>query len=355
MGVDCQRQLKLLEKEVRSLEKVDFNSFVTLIKKYQNSKSQPTESEITKVVRHVRLAVTHLQHKDPHVRKRAGKVLDSCRHSFSQLQRSTRPFVRALKHAASREEDSRRLPRLIDLGDGYHVMEVTTMAKLMALGMTFDNCLKNRDTAKDYLQSAINGTSTIQALYKHGELMAMFRINLDDAQIEEFDTKVDVNHLRDHIPRELMNDILEVFSVSGDEIFEFVQCGAFKCFVHGEPDIEPILCDGIEWWVYFYGNELIIGVDQDSNGQLYWSRFTKVVEHYGDIGYWDDSRFNHLRVENLFEAVRRYPQLLKEMQISLTTDYQNYQKRLKPGHHGLPMRRGARLVRIDGCIRSGND
>lgn len=349
---DCQRQMTLLKKEVRSLEKFDIHSFVTLIENYQKSDLRPKNPEITKAIRRVRLAVSHLHHADPNVRKCAHKVLDSCRHSFQQLKNSVKPFMRALKNAACREDKDLAPPRKIDLVDGFYVEEIINLTQLIKLGAIFDNCVKEREKAKEYMQNVKNGFSALQLLLRNGEPIAMFNIDLCDREIREFDTVPGINRsdLKNTFPREVMNKILEVFEVSGDDVVEFIQCGAFKRFLHGEPEIEPVLCDGVEWWVYYFGNELIIGVDEDSDGRLYWSRFTKIVLDDNEFGFWENSSFNHLRVENLFEVVRRHPHLSKSMQVSLATDYVYTPERVNFGRPKMPMTRGA-YVQLGDCIR----
>ena len=86
-------------------------------------------------------------------------------------------------------------------------------------------------------------------------------------------------------------------------------------------------------WIWMYEDELIVGMEDNGDGELYWSRFELKQTGcypYADPrvgprgittrGEWDDDFGNHLSLGTLFEIVRRNPHVLEKLRSPVITE-----------------------------------
>ena len=315
-----------LRKEAESIEGLNFDltEFEELIQRRANEinsgqRQVDDDQKICQTIRWLRLAISQRNHQDESVQKCVQKAMGSSRHSFRALNSDLKHFISALEN----DESDISEPEIIVLGDGYQLEEIVSLSLLMELGNQFDNFVSSRETAKEYLKEAKERLYPIWALTLDAQPVAILRIDSEDGEIWEFETIYDPddrlfdNEQTRWIPFEILIGILRALKVSGDNETEFVRCGAFRSFVDGVPSIDPVTIKGSEWWIYYFGDEIIIGVDDETDGQLKWSNFKKFNSGRLDdsgIPVWDGSYGNFIEASQLLEVARQHPPILDHFQ-----------------------------------------
>ena len=72
---------------------------------------------------------------------------------------------------------------------------------------------------------------------------------------------------------ELAMELLDKLGVTADYETSFTRVGAFGRFKGGRPEVEPVRVGDKEMWIWLYEDELIVGVEDRSDGKLFWSRY----------------------------------------------------------------------------------
>ena len=103
--------------------------------------------------------------------------------------------------------------------------------------------------------------------------------------------------------------------------------GAYGRFKGGRPEVEPVRVGDKEMWIWLYEDELIVGVEERSDGKLFWSRYE--LTRAGEQPWHDDSR-NLLEWGRslqqpsqpgmLFEIARRNPQVFEKLRSTVITE-----------------------------------
>ena len=332
------RQLNRLKKEVESIDKINFDKFERLLNKYKSAYPDATNNDISKTIRGIRLAIEHLNHSDNDVKRKAVKVIKSAGHSFENVKRSLKPFLTALEIVEELEARKTSIPEIIQLVDDFRLIEVATIHSLRKMGRTFGNCLQLQNFAAEYLQKIKSETSNVWVLFRQSTPVAMMNVNLKSQEIDEFEFPMDMDwrNAMDNINYELLIRILQTLDVSADNIDEFVQHGAFNRFANGRPPIVPVSVGDSKWSVYFYGSELIIGV-YGKSGNLRWSRFEysqyslQHDEYRRPVSGWKEQINSNISLNQLFKTIRKNPQLLDHMQISLAGE-PNHMPQVQENH-----------------------
>ena len=324
MDANVVRQLNRLKKEAESIEKFNFDKFERLLKKYNSANSDVTNYDICKTLRGIRLAVEHQNHSDNDVKRKAAKVIKSAGHSIENVKISLRPFRTVLDIVELLEVGKTSTPKCFQLDHNFRLIEVVSIPQLQKMGRTFGNCVKCPNFAAEYFRNMKSESSTIWVLFRRSTPVAMINVNLESQVIDDFEfaSEIDQDKTDDYIDYALLMKILQTLDVSADNVGVFIARGAFKKFVNGRPSVIPVSVDDSKWLIFFYVNELIIG-EYSKTGELKWSCFKYLHYHLKlngtrrPVSGWIGSSNNHLSLNQLFETVRRNPQLLDEMQISL--------------------------------------
>ncbi len=308
MNADCLMQWNRLKKEAG--ESFPFEKLGCGIDAYLQENGETGERTVRAALRTIREALKCSGHEDEAVRRKAGKLLKSCRHTFEEASKNAEHFRKVLTEARERRAEAEASPRIIPLCDEFRLEEVLSLKKLMAIGKTLELCVGKREAAEEYLKEVETGESGLWLLLKEGEPFALLKIDLEKSEAVEFST-----HDNDdpRISFELAMKILHELGVTADNETSFARVGAYGRFRGGRPEVEPVRVGDLEMWTWFYGDELIVGMEEEPDGKLSWSRFRLTRENCKNRLEWDDDFGNHLSLGMLFEIVRRNPHLLEKL------------------------------------------
>ena len=307
MNAECLMQWNRLKKEAG--EDFPFEKLEKGIDAYLQEKGEAGERTVCAALRSIRQALKCSGHEDEAVRRKAGKLLKSCRHSFDEACKNGNLLRKELTDARERRAETEATPRTIPLSGEFRLEEVLSLKKLMAIGKTLDICVRKRGVAKRYLKEIETGESRLWLLLKGEGPFALLKIDLEDSKVVGFSA-----HENDdpEISYELAMKILHKLGVTADNETSFARVGAFGRFKGGRPEVEPVRVGDLEMWIWFYGNELIVGMEEDPDGKLFWSRFQLTRDSSMKQLEWDDVFCNHLSLGILFEIVRRNPHVLEK-------------------------------------------
>ena len=310
MNAECQIQWNRLKKEAAgdfSLEKLECG-----VTAYLDENPDDGERTARDALRTIREALRCREHEDETVRHKAGKLIKSCRHSFDEVRKNAGHFRKALTEARERRAEAKACPGIIPLGGGLGLEEVLSIGRLMSIGKTLDICVGKRKDAQEYLREVELGESGLWVLFavEEDEPRALLKTDVKKGVISEFSA-----HDNDdpEISFELAMEILEKLDVTADDVPSFARAGAFGRFKGGRPEVEPVRVDEQEMWIWFYEDELIVGMEEQADGKLFWSRFTLNRENSKSQLEWDDDFSNHLSLGMFFEIVRRNPRILEKL------------------------------------------
>ena len=206
----------------------------------------------------------------------AQNLLVSCQHCFEDTSKSAVKFDKKFRDFERRQEllrtEDMQQHHTIHLDDKYQMKEVSSVAGLMDIGRTLDNCVKEYEEARDRIDRVTSGEMKLYVVEKDSAPVYLLQFNTDDREISDFSAKGD-DHDELVISYELAMEILTTLDINGDEIQEFIRVGAFSKFRNGRPITAPFIIDGKEMWKWRIQDELIIAVDANSDGELHWSRF----------------------------------------------------------------------------------
>ncbi len=329
MNAECLMQWNRLKKEVSGdfpLEKLEGG-----VAAYLRENPDNGEKNVRATLRSIREALGCREHEDEAVRHRAGKLLKSCRHSFDEVCRNADHFRKELAEARERRADAEAAPRVIPLGGEFRLEEVLSLKKLMAIGKALNICVRRRVDAQNYLKLAESGESRLWLLLKGEEPFALLKIDVNENEevVEQFSA-----HDNDdpEISFELAIKILHELGVTADGETAFARVGAYGRFKGGRPEVEPVRVDEQEMWIWLYEDELIVGKEENDDGELFWSRFE--LKQTGCAPYidfsnpgevsgrkeWEEDSDNYLSLGMLFEIVRRNPHVLEKLRSPVITE-----------------------------------
>lgn len=312
MNAECLMQWNRLKKEAG--EDFPYEKFKKGIDAYLQEKGETGERIVRAALRSIREALKCSGHEDEAVRRKAGKLLKSCRHSFDEVCKNANHLRKALTDAREKRAEAGTTPGTIALSGEFRLEEVLSLKKLMAIGKTLELCVRKRGAAEEYLKEVETGESRLWLLLKGEEPFALLKIDWEDRKVVEFSA-----HDNDdpEISYELAMEILHKLGVIADNETSFARVGAFDRFKGGRPGVEPICVDDREMWIWFYGDELIVGMDEQADGRLFWSHYKLTRagekpwhEDSKNLMEWDDDFGNHLSLGMLFEIARRNPHVL---------------------------------------------
>ena len=334
---ECLIQWNQLKRENDPSEELDLITLQRSIENYyQQNCTEIDEQAVRITIRRIRNAVKHKGSENLSVRKSAQKVLKSLRHPFQNTIDCANRFDKEFRKSKELDGNSQNA-RVITLNNDFtdftlEEIQIQSICKLIRIGKSLDNCVKERETAKKYLSNVKKGMSSLYLLSEHEMPCALINIDKDDNKIVEFEVRDDSEtHM---MPRTLPGnhenclqqqsgfkwsydlgiEILNRLGTNADEVEAFVEVGAFSQFKNERPDPESVsVGDGEEMLIWFFDDdELIIASDENANGELLWSRFIKV----GGITYpeWDVSPYSHMSVGELFEVIRQNPHVLEKLQ-----------------------------------------
>ncbi len=308
MNADCLMQWNRLRKEAG--ESFPFEKLKKGIDTYLQEKGETGERTVRAALRTIREALKCSGHEDEAVRRKAGKLLKSCRHTFEEASKNAEHFRKALTEARERRAEAEASPRIIPLCDKFRLEEVRSLKKLMEIGKTLEICVRKREDAQSYWKEVESGESGLWLLLKGEEPFALLKIDLEKSEAVEFSA-----HENDdpRISFELGMKILHELGVTADNETSFARVGAYGRFRGGRPEVEPVRVGDLEMWTWFYGDELIVGMEEQADGKLSWSRFRLTRENCKNRLEWDDDFGNHLSLGMLFEIVRRNPHVLEKL------------------------------------------
>ena len=323
MNAECLMQWNRLKKEVSGdfpLEKLECG-----VAAYLDENPDDGEKNVRATLRSIREAFGCVEHEDEVVRHKAGKLLKSCRHSFDEVCKNAGHFRKELAEARERRADAEAAPGIIPLGGEFHLEEVLSLKRLMAIGKALKICVGKREHSQRYWEQAEAGEFKFWLLQKEEEPFALLKIDVNENEevVGQFTA-----HGNDdpEISFELAMEILHELGVTADGEAAFARAGAFARFKGGRPEVEPVRVGELEMWIWPYEDELIVGMEEHADGKLFWSRFVLKRNEYNPYGNprvgprgiftrgeWDDDLGNHLSVGMLFEIVRRNPHVLERL------------------------------------------
>lgn len=315
MNAECLMQWNRLKKEAG--EDFPFEKLKKGIDAYLQDKEETGERTVCAVLRTIREALKCYGHEDEAVRRKAGKLLKSCRHSFDEACKNGNLFRKELTEVRERRAEAETTPGTIALSGEFRLEEVLSLKKLMAIGKTLEICVGKRGAAEEYLKEVETGESRLWLLLKGEEPFALLKIDWEDRKVVEFST-----HDNDdpEISCELAMELLDKLGATADDASSFSRVGAFGRFKGGRPGVEPVCVDDREMWIWFYGDELIVGMDEQADGRLFWSHYKLTRagekpwhEDSKNLMEWDDDFGNHLSLGMLFEIARRNPHVLEKL------------------------------------------
>ena len=322
MNDECLMQWNRLKKEAADdfpLEKLECG-----IRKHLRENPENGDQTACAALRSIREAMKCCEHEDEVVRHKAQKLLKSCRHSFENACENVGQFTKALTEAREKCAESEATPRIIPLGGEFRLEEVVSIKRLMVIGKTLEICVAKRDTARRFLQEVETGAYRLWLLLKREEPYSLLQIGLQENEVVKFSA-----HDNDdpEISYELAMELLHKLGVTADYDTSFTRVGAYGRFKGGRPEVEPVRVGDKEMWIWLYEDELIVGVEERSDGKLFWSRYelTRAGEQpwhddSRNLLEWDDHCSNHLSLGMLFEIARRNPQVFEKLRSTVITE-----------------------------------
>lgn len=321
MNAECLIQWNRLKKEAAEcfpLKKLG-SELQTYLREYPDNGEQTARAAL----RSIREALNCEEHEDEVVRHKARKLLKSCRHTFDEACNNASHFKKALTEARERSAEVEKTPQIIPLCGDFRLEEVASIKKLMTIGKTLEICVGKRKDAQSYWKETESGESMLWLLLNGEDPFALLKIDLEEKKVVEFSA-----HDNDDpkISFELAMRILHKLGVTADDETAFARIGAYGRFKCGRPEVEPVLVDEQEMWIWLYEHELIVAMEEHADGKLFWSRFVLKRNKYNPYadprvgpwgiftrGEWEEDSSNHLSLGMLFEVVLRHPHVLEKL------------------------------------------
>ena len=285
-----------------------------------HARASATLKSIRNAIKCLEYAVTRREEISQSLIHRALNLLVSCQHPFKATSSSAAKFNKDFelfeRQRELRTEDMKQNGSIY-LSDNYQMKEVHSVLRLMDIGKALHNCAADYEEARARINRVLSGEVKLYAVEKCDVPIYLLQFETDVREIVDFSARRHhhenwVRHNEVLIPYGLAMEILTTLDISGDDIPEFICVGAFSKFKNGRPKTTPFVINGMEIWKWRFQDELIIAVDENSDGKLYWSRFKLPFKNRG----WNSRRrrlSHELSVRDLFDLVFQNPDLLEHL------------------------------------------
>ena len=249
------------------------------------------------------------------IRSKASDLLSSKSKNLDVLYGYAKQF--------SREHERTDNARFIDLrserqAEPYRLEEIRTSDRIEILGKIFKNCLANADRAREYHNRIRERSLTLWLILNENKPIAVFSVDVELSEIEEFEGKDGSEDVE--IPFAVAIEILKKLDIQANGVPAFARVGAYDRFKNSQPRVSPIEVNGKKVWIWRYRREIIIAVDEYSDGVLYWSRFVNPGKgirpnrfHNCSEGNWCGTYGNHLEVGDLLQLLLENPHVLEKL------------------------------------------
>ncbi len=259
------------------IEKIDVDALATSISKHIENYHNQELVHISRALKSMRLAINCSNSTDKNLSRHARKLLKSWCHPMPNLRNSAGNFANLIDQIKISVEA--KFDEFIPVCDEYRLVKIVNIKQLQYVGKSLDNCVADYERANDYMNRYRDGEILIWTLLtdwnllKVDEPIYLLTVDKRDKIIDEFEGKDRRGESKNELPFELAIGILNKLNATADHVREFIQAGAFSRFKSGRPETTPIEIDGIEIWIWSYHDELIVGIDSNSDGHLSWSHF----------------------------------------------------------------------------------
>lgn len=292
---------------VEDIEKIDVDALATHIREHVEKHQNHELAEISRALKSMRLAINCSDSANKNLSRHARKLLKSWCHPMPTLKNSTKNFANLIGQLNIGDELN--FDDSIPVCDEYRLARIVNIKQLQYVGNALDNCVAHYENAHKYMKQYRDGEILIWTLLKDDEPIYLLTVTKEDESIDEFDGKDCKGESNNELPYELAIGILNKLNTTADDVDEFVQAGAFSRFKSGRPETTPIEIDGIEFWIWSYHNELIIGIDRNSDGHLFWSIFERPFAN----PEWSKHRHNDIDIERLFDLAIQSETLMNRL------------------------------------------
>lgn len=278
-----------------------------------NQQNSNDDARICFVLKSIRKAFGDIDHEKDAISSRSRELIRNLGESFDQIHRISKQLDNDLESIKS--------TKVIDLKNGFQLEEVNSPKRVAKYGEFFRNCLSDPECVKSRYQSRIDdGSISLWVLLERGMPIALFTVDHDKNEIEEFEGK---NRHDVDISYQLAMEILIKPDTQANDISEFYRVGAFNRFKTNLPIVSPIVVRDMEMWIWRFEKEFIIAVDENLDGNLRWSRFTH-THHNGFhrrlhhrrhtlLRNWFAQPQNHLMLDELFPLMLEYPEIAQRI------------------------------------------
>ena len=307
--------------------------------------------ELYDILKWCRKAVEETHSDKSEVSEDAGYVVARFAHvksDFRQLENSARRFGKAVQELKTSEEIQREKSRQREyiLESDLLLRSVGTKESLLEIGKELENCVRDEEHAKTYINKAKVGKTELWALYSptpDENVLALIEVNCEGRTVSDFnclrdrrDSVIDFGLIEGKNPfskkfnyedikekgvitRDDLIEILNILDVSADDEPDFVKLGAFSSFRDGIPETEPVeLFDGREMWVWRFDDEIIVGLEADGINDdmaFNWSGFKRGTSFDDKVTFADASHSQHLELEELFALIIENPHVFEKFTI----------------------------------------
>ena len=204
---------------------------------------------------------------------------------------------------SSRREAAQEAAREIWLDDDHSLLEVRTVSQLRSVGKRLRNCIGG-ELGSDYRDALRRGESEFWALRYDGKDVGLLTIDTDSRVIEEC---LGADNEPLGWERDLFLEMQRALEVSGDQINEMVESGAFSLFVH-QPNLRPVRLQIGErtYQVWSSGGALVLCDERKR-----WSQFKLALPRRREIPSCDATYGSALDADELVCLVAVCPELAK--------------------------------------------
>ena len=281
------------------------------IEKFLENNRNFDDKVVCATLKSMRNSISNSRITDEYFHRQIRKLWACCRHPFPNTRESAKNFEKKFTKVQKLLDQEIKRTNYIPLLDNWKLDEIKSIGRLIEVSKSLNICTRHYELARAYMDKVVADKYRIWVIRNPDTPIYQLKIDLDSNVIDEFsgDRKILENT---GISHELAMAILRKLDTNGDAILEFVQAGALSRFKNGRPDITPFAIGGKEIWLWRYTNELILAVDEDHDGRLYWSRFELPLRilPIGDDSYrWQ----NHWSLEKLLNLTLQNPELFEQL------------------------------------------
>ena len=216
-------------------------------------------------------------HEDSSIRRLAEKTVRGIPHLefpeiCDRLGKLRGPISKAGKRIADRNRQTAE--RTIELGDGFELQELRSMASLQNVGRELQNCTAQKGYAQRYLKDVRDGDVEMWALLDRRQPVFLLKVDRSTREIDEFEGKEGATRRLDLAAA---FKILNTLDVCGDDHAAFAEIGAFRSFRGDRPAVDPIEIRGCKYWIWVLrdGAEIVVATKGPTDITKHWSQFCR--------------------------------------------------------------------------------